>query len=269
MKKSKKSIVEYVGYNLEPQNSFLYSGITTLASRSFDYDWTYELDSGNFGGLFVNNYMHTNPHNYFMDRYGDAFLYERFGTNIEEEQGFKRYITEIFMEYCNVNAYSILHEFETTLLYFNPLFNVDGKEVTTYNDVKDTFNNGKTITHTDTQHIKEETKNSNATTINYGIDSTGTMYEESKSTIGYGSTTSPNPTSERSVVSGNIVDANSGVDTNTKSGSITLERGGNIGVTKSTDLIDSARATYMWSFWDYLFKGFINTYGTFSEVEEW
>lgn len=174
------------------------------------------------------------------------------------------------------NIYKYSRLYETTVLEYNPLWNVDGVEERTITrekdgSVTDTYNETTANRKTGSDGHSKTGTDSNAMT---GTDTT----TESKTTFDSSSfyetgkeVNSPLTTNTATYNSTNTDTYNS-TDTATHTGTkgnVTgeeeethevLERHGNIGVTKSTELIDSQRLTVDFSYIEYVVHDLINDF---------
>ena len=180
---------------------------------------------------------------------------QKFANLLLQEQDETAFIGKTFNKLKSV---CIRKKYEWDTLYssiiqeYNPIWNVDGTETTEYSAEKETNNIGAA---TDTFTSGERT----GITTDYAIPYNGTEEKET------GKATTQN---------------NSYVDTNTKgthtdtlnkdAHTVTLKRQGNIGVTKTQDLLQSQRDIAMFDFLDTVLKECIDaiTIPIFLETED-
>lgn len=158
------------------------------------------------------------------------------------------------------NIYKYSRLYETTVLEYNPLWNVDGVEERTVNRSKsgndtDTYNENNTNTKTGTEATA--TTGSDTTTTQKTTFDSSTFNDTDKNTLIHNTTdtTTHNTTdtNRHTGTKGNIFE-------NEEEETETLERHGNIGVTKSTELIDSQRLTVNYSYIENVVHDIVNTF---------
>lgn len=158
----------------------------------------------------------------------------------------------------NIYKYSKLYE--TTILEYNPLWNVDGVEERTVNRNKsgndtDTYNENNINTKTGTEATA--TTGTDTTTTQKTTFDSSTFNDTDKNTLIHNTTdtTTYNTTdnNRHTGTKGNIFE-------NEEEEKEILERHGNIGVTKSTELIDSQRLTVNYSYIENVVHDIVNTF---------
>lgn len=158
------------------------------------------------------------------------------------------------------NIYKYSRLYETTILEYNPLWNVDGTEERTVNRSRsgndtDTYNENNTTTKTGTD-ATATTGNDTTTTQKTTFDS-ASFNDTDKNTLQHNTTdtTTHNTTdtNRHTGTKGNIFE-------NEEEETETLVRQGNIGVTKSTELIDSQRLTVNYSYIEEVVHDIVNTF---------
>ena len=158
------------------------------------------------------------------------------------------------------NIYKYSRLYETTVLEYNPLWNVDGTEertisrerdgstTDTYNETttdKKTGSDSDTKTGTDIQTTGKTTYDSNT----FYDTEKNTDTPNTTDTLTYNNTNTNTHTGTKGTVDGEQEETHE-----------TLVRQGNIGVTKSTDLIDSQRQTVNFSYIEYVVHDLINDF---------
>lgn len=169
--------------------------------------------------------------------------------------------SEVLMQIHSVifrKAYKWKNLFDTMNFEYNPLWNVDGTEKTTYSQFeKDDDIPQKTTTEsigvkkrTDTYGAESVT----ATNSNVPVDNT-TYYDTQKqenSSLSHEDVHTDDATATTTTV-------NSYIDKHIeKEHTVTIERSGNIGVTKTTELIDSQRDIVNFDFYEIVFKDIVD-----------
>lgn len=158
------------------------------------------------------------------------------------------------------NIYKYSRLYETTILEYNPLWNVDGTEERTVNRSKsgndtDTYNENNTNTKTGTEATA--TTGSDTTTTQKTTFDSSTFNDTDKNTLLHNTTdtTTHNTTdtNRHTGTKGNIFE-------NEEEETETLVKQGNIGVTKSTELIDSQRLTVNYSYIENVVHDIVNTF---------
>jgi hypothetical protein len=158
------------------------------------------------------------------------------------------------------NIYKYSRLYETTILEYNPLWNVDGTEERTVNRSKsgndtDTYNENNITTKTGTD-ATARTGNDTTTTQKTTFDS-ASFNDTDKNTLQHNTTdtTSHNTTdnNRHTGTKGNIFE-------NEEEETETVVKQGNIGVTKSTELIDSQRVTVNYSYIEEVVHDIVNTF---------
>lgn len=163
-------------------------------------------------------------------------------------------LMEYFMQHKSDDIAEYWNEmYQTTKYVYNPLFNVDGTETIT-RTITGTKSNTRTVDLTDTRTPNLETKNNGVIeTITNGTETT-THYDSPVNSESFKSTDktvlehTPS-TSQRDgsvKLTGTETNTNAGTDTNVESfdnytEKTVTERGGNIGVTMTQQLIDAQR----------------------------
>lgn len=246
----------------------------------------YIYGSSSYGAQLYHEFDTPLIEQHLMEVYGDCKLLVYPRANVTDFAHFR----DAFNRFCRANVYGIAKKYEVTRALFNPLWNVDGTETTTYNiQDKTTYesdqntiynsemmsNGTNTNTHTDTEVREVQNLNDVTTSTDYQVDSRATMFETSKNVTERGSEDSP-VTSVSKVNSGTIIDEtildstdthsgndkleHRGDDTALKTGTEIHERHGNIGVTKSSELLaDSINVLGNFSFWEDLMESFVRT----------
>lgn len=177
------------------------------------------------------------------------------------------------------NIYKYSRLYETTILEYNPLWNVDGTEVREIYREKD-GSNTRTFLNTDTMTYAgshTNTKTGNETNVDSGSMVTTkavTTFDDSTFRDTERTTDTPNQKTNTHTYN-NVTDTETftnRADTNAHTGTIgdvsdegestteTLTRQGNIGVTKSTELIDSQRLTVNYSYIENVVHDIVNTF---------
>lgn len=158
------------------------------------------------------------------------------------------------------NIYKYSRLYETTVLEYNPLWNVDGVEERTVNRSKsgndtDTYNENNTNTKTGTETTA--TTGTDTTTTQKTTFDSSAFNDTDKNTLLHNTTdtTTHNTTdtNRHTGTKGNIFE-------NEEEETETLVRQGNIGVTKSTELIDSQRLTVNYSYMENVVHDIVNTF---------
>lgn len=158
------------------------------------------------------------------------------------------------------NIYKYSRLYETTILEYNPLWNVDGTEERTINRSKsgndtDTYNENNITTKTGTD-ATATTGNDTTTTQKTTFDS-ASFNDTDKNTLQHNTTdtTTHNTTdnNRHTGTKGNIFE-------NEEEETETVVKQGNIGVTKSTELIDSQRVTVNYSYIEEVVHDIVNTF---------
>lgn len=165
----------------------------------------------------------------YSEKYGDMLLQ----YSVDEEAGFDdviRILHNRIRAILRKNYYKYMTLFNTTILEYNPIWNVDGTETTTT-----TYGE-----HTSTDNIGARSNNEDINQYRVPMDSgTKTLTDE---------TTTTNS-------------ANSAVDSHissTHTDSIVHERHGNIGVTSTQHLITEERQVAYFNLLDIIFEDVIN-----------
>lgn len=169
-------------------------------------------------------------------------------------------------------AYTYEKLYETTQLEYNPLWNVDGEEVTQRQYISSN-NNVQTLNTTDATVYNKQENNSDDTTNNLmhtdvkdehsnksnsnTAETSNTLYlREEEDTV----SSANNSSTDTGTIKKSLISQTNSHEDLTHSGTIddtrnindnettTLKRTGNIGVTKTTDLIDSQRLTVDFNF---------------------
>ena len=180
---------------------------------------------------------------------------QKFGNLLLQEQGETEYIGRT---YIKLRSVCIRKKYEWDTLYssiiqeYNPIWNVDGTETTEYSKEKETNTIGSA---TDTFTSGER----NGTTTDYAIPYNGTEEKET------GKATSQNNTYTDTNTKGSHTDT---LDRDAHT--VTIKRTGNIGVTKTQELLASQRSIAMFDFLDTVMKECIDaiTIPIFVETED-
>lgn len=155
------------------------------------------------------------------------------------------------------NSLKYLGLFESTILEFNPLWNVDGTEVRSFNDRESKIEYGRTDTRTDTEVRQDIDKNRGNTVSSYEISDNGTEYLNNRTITKEGSNTS-DPMTERKVASGNVENVGSGADSTKELGEEILTRQGNIGVVSTVKLLQEYQELTQTNVLDVMFSDLFN-----------
>lgn len=206
----------------------------------------------------------------YFDNMIDLNYEDRVINRLVEEDDYEKlldYVQKKIALKVRTNVYQFSKLYETTVLEYNPLWNVDGVEVREIEREKDgsntrTFLNTDTMTYAGSQ---TNTRSGNETSVDTGTDVTTkavTTFDDSTFRDTERTTEAPNNKTNTHTYN-SVADTetfNNRTDTNAHTGTIgdvsgegestteTLTRQGNIGVTKSTDLIDSQRETVRYSY---------------------
>lgn len=211
-------------YNSLDRKYLLVYGYSTPYTKTPNYMENYKLD-----------YPSIDP--YIIAKYGDCVL---FSENVSD-------ITQVMSAYMFMNTYKHTALYETTLLEYNPLWNVDGTEVTESKHAE--------VNRTHTEKAYSDSTNEKGYNFPFNDSVKKTQGAENEITNDKGDREHHDITPEYT-------------DT------ITITRQGNIGVTKTTDLINSQRDTVNFVFWNEIFKDVLNAiaipyYNYEEEHETW
>lgn len=216
-------------------------------------------DYPEIGGNTSNFITAYNTHKEKYDRY---FLKHYGNMSVDLESSDPEDIEQEFKDECLGILYVYLDNwarlFYALSLDYNPLYNVDGTETTIYGQHVETFAEGQR------QHIegaKSRTsgeRTDNSTNYTVAFDST-TEKEDGKTVDLTGSQTNTEATYTNTDTHGQ--------DTSTsQTHTDTVTRQGNIGVTKSTDLLrDEVKLRQEFAFFDNVFKVFVENLGCYWE----
>ena len=193
---------------------------------------------------------------YFKNSTALDYIYkQKFANLLLQEQDQTEFATHTLNK---LNSVCIRKKYEWNTLYssiiqeYNPIWNVDGTEKTEYSAEKETNNIGAS---TDTFTSGERS----GTTTDFVIPYNGTEEKET------GKATSQNNTYTDTNTKGTHTDT-----FNRDAHSVTITRQGNIGVTKTQDLLQSQRDIAMFDFLDTVLKDCIDaiTIPIFVEEED-
>lgn len=224
--------------------------------------------------------------------------YEMFDRNVTRRYGDRQILVpkddtsaEVMDDWIyDMNAIVFTHLNDWAKMYsalikdYEPLWNVDGTEITTYGATRDTDvfgNTSSTVQYGATQNTMQYGQQSNTygsrddTHTDYKTsypDSTEVKTDKGVDNIGQQINTSAQHTDTASSISHSDT-ATAQTHTDTHSGDQhvdTLRRTGNIGVTKSTELVESeATLRTKWNFFDMIFKFMMKEVGANYYENEW
>lgn len=207
---------------------------------------------------------------YFLEKFGglkcDSILETYYKGNYTATN-----VADFIKTVCQTKWIHFLKIWESE---YNPLWNVDGTEtriIETKYGKTETYNNGKSETttqsvdgSTETQHglIQTQEQTEDSTSVNEN-----TSFEDSdfaavtKTTDNNGTITNSNTGTDTITTNiGTISKSNTGVDSNVNSGTDTITdtftRGGNIGLTMTTQLLSAERS--FWSLMDFFDLWFVS-----------
>lgn len=180
---------------------------------------------------------------------------QKFANLLLQEQGENAFVTRTFNK---LNSVCVRKKYEWNTLYssiiqkYNPIWNVDGTECTEYSAEKETNQIGAA---TDTFTSGERT----GTTTDFAIPYNGTEEKET------GKATSQNTSYTDTNTKGTHTDT-----LDKEAHTVTITRQGNIGVTKTQELLQSQRDIAMFDFLDTVMKECIDaiTIPIFVEKED-
>lgn len=178
--------------------------------------------------------------------------------------------------YLYTNEYKVSNLYDTTQFEYNPLWNVDGTETRELSreitgEDTDTFNETNTLAKTGSDTTSNSGYNelvktgTNTSTSSKTTMNSATFYDTDKTVEQPNSTDRNNlNSSEQTSYNSTNTDSHTGTVSNEKSNTETLTetttRQGNIGITKTTELIESQRQIVNFNFINYICHEIVNEF---------
>lgn len=200
------------------------------------------------------NYILIDAH-YMMKKYANLVIDETSDSDAVMQNNFTVSVDMAILK----NAYKWRETWDTLNYVYNPIWNVDGTEVTEYDEFE-IDNDFPSKTKTDSIGVKERRDTygaQNVTMTNSNVPVDDTSYFDTQKQVNGSQTYTDTHHDDATAVT---TTENAHIDKKIeKEHSVTLTRQGNIGVTKTQELIQSQRDIVNIKFYDIVFRDIFET----------